>query len=157
MSHILGLGVCTVVGVTGRHALRDAKSGVDRLFVSLASMYLTIKIYINPIIIQAFHVSSFLLLVRARPPPTVRLFPSNTRLRAITPSLSPNRCLPFPSDVLGRNLGDRAPGFPILQLGAPVDAVDDVGIAPELGRHMYATYVIGKRTRLRRPLGRRVE
>ena len=32
------------MGVTGRHALWDAKSGVDRLFVSLASMYPTIKI-----------------------------------------------------------------------------------------------------------------
>ena len=44
VSHILGLGVCTVGGVTGRHALWDAKSGVDRLVVSLASMYLIIKI-----------------------------------------------------------------------------------------------------------------
>ena len=53
----------------GRHPLWDAKSGVDRLFVSLAPMYLTNhQDIINPIIFQVFHVSSFLLLVRARPP-----------------------------------------------------------------------------------------
>ena len=57
VSHILGLGVCTVVGVTGGHAPWDAKSGVDRLFVSLASMYLTIKIST----ILSFKCSRFIL------------------------------------------------------------------------------------------------
>ena len=32
VSHILGLGFCIVVGVTGGHAPWDAKSSVDRLF-----------------------------------------------------------------------------------------------------------------------------
>ena len=66
VSHILGLGVCTIVGVTGRHALWDAKSGVDRLFVSLASMYLTIKI---TLMLSTFKCFTF-HLVRAQPPPT---------------------------------------------------------------------------------------
>jgi len=57
VSHILGFGVCTVMGVTGGHAPWDAKSGVDRLFVSLASMYLIIKISI----ISSFKYSRFIL------------------------------------------------------------------------------------------------
>ena len=41
VSHILGLGMCMNAGVTGGHAPWDAKSCVDRLFLLLASMYLT--------------------------------------------------------------------------------------------------------------------
>ena len=70
VSHILGFGVRTVVGVAGRHVFLNAKSGLCKLAVSLASMYLTSKDNINRNIFQVSHISSFLLLAQARPPPT---------------------------------------------------------------------------------------
>ena len=70
VSHILGLGVCAIVGVTGSYAPWDAKSGVDRrLFVSLASVYLRTKT--STILTYTFSYYPFHLLVLVRPTPTL--------------------------------------------------------------------------------------
>ena len=46
------------------------QSRVDRLFVSLTSMYQTIKIPITSSPFKCIHISSFLRLIQVRPPPT---------------------------------------------------------------------------------------
>ena len=52
---------CVGAGVTGSLALWDARSSIDRLFVSLASMYLSIKLStIQSFKCLIFHPSTFL-------------------------------------------------------------------------------------------------